>query len=1213
MNRHHPHPPISSSSSSSSSSALTEIRFKQPHLLPVLHFDTLGLAQWQTDVIDCDDFASLWNALTKCKRILSDGYRLENITWRLWQREKVLNSRAQLESPNLDSSSLTNPNSTINTTTNTTTTTTKTTTTTTTFTTIHNLNHQMNTLHIIKKSKDVHDNAIITNTNVINSSPCSPSSSSSTSSILSSPTYHHPSQELLSSHSTPLTHQHINQSLSSQNHSSSNSHHDRSSFPSGCFLPLLPPCSSPNTSTLPNIFSISPRPLTSSPSLHITTPNLSFNSRISLSSKTHSLLPPARPNAFTPSSLSNLIDAILPMEILIDHPKTDYRSTTESTTSCLTFNSPSIDPHTESLMPPSTASPSSSPIELVDSQPTPRSGSPKIIQQPHQLQAPPRIVNIAPTPPPASPAVTAPASPAIQPLGVVVNSDEQTSNLFHHQLLSPLPTQLDLDPFLQSSPLKHSLSVNQILKIQAQRPLLGKRYSSGGSTSDSSAYVKSVDTSPSTMYREDLTDHLTQEATVVKQVVQTHTKPTLHSFTRRTVSLAESKLKRKPLFKRNSNSSTRPGGRRMVKPSTKSGLLQSSWQDDDSSQPSSSSSLQQPPTKLSYSSLATCQHPNNLESFPLPSQKCPTQSTVLTTSTNLISQVSEPSSLIEEPSLTNNENGIVETISSTVSSGNVVSPVIPVTPNNSHVSSRFPVRQGNLTNSLASSSATGRSSVLLPCAPPPTPAQNGVPLPTTMSAGIHRNEKVEEELTESPSPFFETASLMSGKKKAQFYINGYETEEDTFSPASLSAQAVKTQIYSTQNLTVSQADLDQKTFGKAHDAEKPSEVINQKEIATQEVQIQEEEDQSNGSDSDEWGSEYSDDECDEDEQIAEQIRQQELERKRQQEAYHRQLFAKKHFIQRNQSHDGIQQPPPIRRAGLSMLFHPELNHLKHHPQPQLQPGQAVEGPNRNQSAVELRHGPSRPVSALRRPTDNDLTSNSAVTGVRSPIGPIPRPCSLVKSKSSVAVPVLANQVSMEMVERSPSAHSGTSSSLQRMSSRTTTTVAATGGGPSPMSGAAPSNQPTRLARPALNPAQQHQRHPSRLGGKPDNVEYSDDDDDDDDDDISKNNAMGNGLTENENNRGQGNIKWGEHVLTEQQRKRLCRLTGTSAAGPMAVAVRVPNRPEPIAPPLSPRTTRRNMLANEMTESVRRNLLWERQTRAQALGILTGGSGMDHEQ
>ena len=46
-----------------------------------------------------------------------------------------------------------------------------------------------------------------------------------------------------------------------------------------------------------------------------------------------------------------------------------------------------------------------------------------------------------------------------------------------------------------------------------------------------------------------------------------------------------------------------------------------------------------------------------------------------------------------------------------------------------------------------------------------------------------------------------------------------------------------------------------------------------------------------------------------------------------------------------------------------------------------------------------------------------------------------------------------------------------------------------------------------------------------------------------------------------------------------------------------------NLPAP-APPQTPRTTRRQMMANEMSESLRRNLLWERQLSRRNLGGFT---------
>ncbi|KDR68537.1 hypothetical protein GALMADRAFT_41167, partial [Galerina marginata CBS 339.88] len=48
---------------------------------------------------------------------------------------------------------------------------------------------------------------------------------------------------------------------------------------------------------------------------------------------------------------------------------------------------------------------------------------------------------------------------------------------------------------------------------------------------------------------------------------------------------------------------------------------------------------------------------------------------------------------------------------------------------------------------------------------------------------------------------------------------------------------------------------------------------------------------------------------------------------------------------------------------------------------------------------------------------------------------------------------------------------------------------------------------------------------------------------------------------------------------------------------------------PVAPPSSPRTTRRHMLSAELTESLRRNLLWERQiTKVNLTGVKRSASG-----
>ncbi|BGP54404.1 hypothetical protein JCM8202v2_001982 [Rhodotorula sphaerocarpa] len=59
--------------------------------------------------------------------------------------------------------------------------------------------------------------------------------------------------------------------------------------------------------------------------------------------------------------------------------------------------------------------------------------------------------------------------------------------------------------------------------------------------------------------------------------------------------------------------------------------------------------------------------------------------------------------------------------------------------------------------------------------------------------------------------------------------------------------------------------------------------------------------------------------------------------------------------------------------------------------------------------------------------------------------------------------------------------------------------------------------------------------------------------------------------------------------------------GAQRAASIAQARRQRELEEIVAPPQTPRTTRRAMLATELSESLRRNLLWERQTRNRVLG------------
>ncbi|POV99623.1 hypothetical protein PSHT_13472 [Puccinia striiformis] len=705
-----------------------------------------------------------------------------------------------------------------------------------------------------------------------------------------------------------------------------------------------------------------------------------------------------------------------------------------------------------------------------------------------------------PTPPSASPAITAPTSPTSHPSALLLL---QSDHHHHHLLLSPYP---------QPPPSDSSDSNKQLDYFhQPSRPSI-----------TSSPSTTSTTTSPSIQAAKPETTKRNLSST------------TLH---RRATSTIGFKHKRRH-----------------------SQMLESTL----------------PPLAQSSSSLSSSEP---LEDFSKP--------TDLTQTTTTKSDSHWESNQEPNPSTTG--------YNSSASLPSLVSPIIPVTPNNSHVSAPFHLAEGIIPDSLASSHTTTRSSNFMPNPPPPTPSQNGAPLPTTMSVGLQKNKNKMTALLPSilpaisPTPTTTTTTTTTnnnggGKKKAKFFIKEYEADDDKIlSPTSFPTQPVALAQLPRFTQPAIQP-LTKCTPTVVAQSKKTKEVVqlpspSSRAAVKQEEELEEEDEEFDGSDSDEWGSEYSEEEEEAEKAttkkvtstvaIAERAKLIELEKKRKQEEYHRQLFAKKFFVQRNRSHDSseINPPPPIRRA-------------------------------ENQSAVELRR---RQGSTSSKPTTNEYDSQHHPQPQRmsTMVGSIPRPCSLIKSKSTVAVPVLAGQDPPVMVQRSPSSLSGHSSLLVRnndprknntrrnsaaptigantkIDSDTTTSKTMT---PNHKSTVAP-------ARNSLPPQTQHQRHPSRLAGKPTNVEYSDD-----------------------SSSSESSESFQEEVIRTKTKKNLIK---QQAAGdevePTPMARNVSSRAitsEPIiAPPLSPRTTRRNMLANEMTESVRRNLLWERQMRDKALGIVT---------
>ncbi|KAI8906317.1 hypothetical protein EDD86DRAFT_210373 [Gorgonomyces haynaldii] len=53
----------------------------------VLSLDVDSLAKLQNP---SEDISTIWNVITKCKDNLENGYRLENISWRLWYRSSCM-------------------------------------------------------------------------------------------------------------------------------------------------------------------------------------------------------------------------------------------------------------------------------------------------------------------------------------------------------------------------------------------------------------------------------------------------------------------------------------------------------------------------------------------------------------------------------------------------------------------------------------------------------------------------------------------------------------------------------------------------------------------------------------------------------------------------------------------------------------------------------------------------------------------------------------------------------------------------------------------------------------------------------------------------------------------------------------------------------------------------------------------------------------------
>ncbi|KAG2202894.1 hypothetical protein INT47_008926 [Mucor saturninus] len=74
--------------------------------LPMLIQTTLSESPYKSvPWNNLDQLSCLWGVFTKCKNNIRDGFRLENLSWRLWYRQSVLQKKAEPKTCELDFSS----------------------------------------------------------------------------------------------------------------------------------------------------------------------------------------------------------------------------------------------------------------------------------------------------------------------------------------------------------------------------------------------------------------------------------------------------------------------------------------------------------------------------------------------------------------------------------------------------------------------------------------------------------------------------------------------------------------------------------------------------------------------------------------------------------------------------------------------------------------------------------------------------------------------------------------------------------------------------------------------------------------------------------------------------------------------------------------------------------------------------------------------------
>ncbi|GAA5979470.1 hypothetical protein JCM11641_005405 [Rhodosporidiobolus odoratus] len=138
-------------------------------------------------------------------------------------------------------------------------------------------------------------------------------------------------------------------------------------------------------------------------------------------------------------------------------------------------------------------------------------------------------------------------------------------------------------------------------------------------------------------------------------------------------------------------------------------------------------------------------------------------------------------------------------------------------------------------------------------------------------------------------------------------------------------------------------------------------------------------------------------------------------------------------------------------------------------------------------------------------------------------------------------------------------------------------------------------RPSKSAAVLTNPRATHQRSKSYLKGKPEDVELESSSEEEDERPAKKAPSPKLPTPPSQEERSS------DYEDMDDDASSSAESAAALLARRQRLAAELEAQSAVLAPPQTPRTTRRAMLATELSESLRRNLLWERQTRNRAMG------------